>query len=113
MTTTELIHVLSSHAELPVAIRLDGYVSEDDPRDGHNQSSAAALEHYARLSARRPLTPADVIVALDPKTGEMCVELKVRIHVDTDTGESRGPGVAVGMMSAEDVGGVPLEGRTH
>ena len=112
MTTTQLIQFLSSNAELPVSIRLDGYVSEDDPRDGHNQSSAATLEHYTRLSDRRTLAAADVIVTSDPKSGGMCVEVIVKIHVRTDTGEGRGPSVAIGMMSAEDVIGVPFESST-
>jgi hypothetical protein len=106
MTTTQLIHILSSHAELPVAVRLRGYVSFDDPRDGHNQSAAATLDHYNRLSSCRSLAPADVVVTSNPKTGEMSVEIAVRIHVSSETGEES---VEIGMMSAEDVVGVPLQ----
>jgi len=106
MTTTELIHLLSSHLETPVAIRIDGYVSEEDPRGGRNQPS---LDHYTRLSAHRILSAADVLVAANSQTGEISVEIVARIHVDPDTGEGRGPSVAIGMMSAEDVVGVPIE----
>lgn len=102
MTTTELINILSRQADLPVTVCLNGYVSEEDPRDGHNQGPDS-LTHYSRLSSRRILSTADVHFRADPKSGAFGVEIDVRILVDPDTGERGGPGVSVGMMGADEV----------
>ena len=106
MNSTELVHLLSSHPELPICIRLDGFAWQDDPRDGP-WGTPGWLDHEKRLSGRQALSAKDVVATWDRETKQVVLEITVRMEVHTGVDRYEEPSAAVTMIGEDRVAANP------
>ena len=83
-------------------IRLDGYAWQDDPREGP-WGSPGWIAHEKSLSGRQSLAAKDVVATWDRETGQVALEITVRIEVQTGIDAYEEPSAAIIMIEEDRI----------